>query len=129
MAHVGSGHQKILVAERGRTSVSGTAVNGAEFANGIIRADSDSGSPFGIEGEILWWRPDDGAMTHEIVLAHFHFAFDDDMGTNDRMGANHGLRANHGIGTDYDIGTEPGFRIDNCGGMDLHNTPASLKLK
>src|SRR3977135_3296536 len=104
-------------------------MNRAILANRVARADLHRALDRWIETQILRDSADDCAVTNKIPGAHFHRSFDDDMGLDRPLLANHRAATDYGIRTNYNIRSELRGRIDDRCRMNLHRTPASLKLK
>ena len=122
-------HQKVFVADLGRTSFGAAAMDGAMLPNHIVVPDLDLCFSFRRKRQILRCRADNGAMSDKVTGPDRNAAFDHDVRLNDRIFAEHCLRTNYRVRSDLDIVSNLRTGIDDCGRMDFQRTPASLKLK
>ena len=83
----------------------------------------------GLETQVLRETADDRAVTNLVLRAEPNCAFDHGMRSHDRVRADLRLAADAGVGPDFHVFAQLRAGLDNCGRMNLHSTPISLKLK
>lgn len=104
-------------------------MNGAQFPDEISVADGHTARDHRLKSEILGRTTNQCAMPDEIFCAHSDIAFNDCVRLHDRSFADDHLRTDDRIGADLHVCAKLRARINDCRGMDLQSTPASLKLK
>ena len=129
MAEVRADHEKIPIAEDGRAPLSAAAMDRAVLANHIAIPKFECAFRCRIKGQILRRRSEDRAVADKIPRAHLHRPFNDDVRLDDAFFSDNRSRADDRIGADLHFSAELRGCINNCRWVNLHRTPASLKLK
>ena len=83
----------------------------------------------GLETQVLRQTADDRAVTNLVLRAEADVPFDHGVRLHDRARPDLRLAADAGVGPDFHVFAQLRAGLDNCGRMNLHSTPISLKLK
>ena len=122
-------HQKILVPNHGGTAFGAAAMDRAVFAKDVVVSDLNGCFPLGRERQILWSRSDDATRSDKVPAADRDGSFKHGVRLDDSSSPNGDVRTDHHVRSDFRVGCYLRPRIDDCGWMNVHSTPASLKLK
>jgi len=122
-------HKKILVADLCHTSFRRAAVDGAILPNHVGIANLNSAFCLHLKTQVLRRSTDDRTVPDKIAGAYSHRPFDDYVRLDDALLANNNFRPNYCVWPDLYIRAELRPLVDNCGLVNFHSTPASLKLK
>lgn len=112
VGEVNASHEVVVVAEGGRCSGAGAAVNGDVFADGIAGADPDVADDAGLEGGVLGFCADDCSITDFIV------GTDRGVSGYNGMGLNLAAVPDLNVLIDNDAGTDLAILTDACVGVN-----------
>ncbi len=118
-------HDPVVVTDSGDTDIlRGTAIQGAELADGVVVADFQPGRLAGIFF-VLRRRADGTKLVNHIARADPGVLADHHMRADACGSADFDICADDGIRTDRDIGGQPCLRVDNGSGMNecSHDKP------
>ncbi len=129
MPEMRAGHEEIVVADAGRGTRGRAPMNGHMLANDIAVADFDRAASPGLETEILRRATDERTVSNLVIRPQANHAFDHGVRLDDSARSDFHFTADARKRPDLDVIAEACAGIDQGGGMDLHSTPVSLKLK
>lgn len=114
---MGVGEEVIVISDDGLTSGTGTAIDGAEFAEAVVVADFEVGR-LGFVFEIL--RPLSNRTEREemVVVPDAGGAGDADMTGEDAMGTDGDIGSDDAEGPNFRIFSDLGRGVDDGGGMN-----------
>ena len=129
MRDVNAHHKKIAVAKNSGVSFLRPAMNGAMLANDVGVADLDAAFCLRLKSEILGHAANNRTVTDQVAGAHPDRSLDHHVRLNYALLPDYRVGSDNRKWTDLDLRTKLGVLVYDGGGMNLHSTPASLKLK
>jgi hypothetical protein len=129
MPEMHADHEETVVAYDGVAPFRGAPVDRAILPDYVAIPDFHAALDLSLESQILRYRPQDRSVADKIAGPHLYRSFDDHVRLDDALIPDDRALTDDRIGTDLHLSADLGARLDNRGRMNLHSTPASLKLK
>jgi len=118
-------HDPVVIADTcNTTTITRTAVNGAEFTDGIAITNDKFRALTG-KFLVLWIIADRGKLKYSVVGTNTGRPLDHNMRANDSTGTDFNLRANNRERTYADIASKSGGWIYNCAFVDQIRLPVT----
>ena len=118
MTHVRADHQEVPVADNRVRAFGRAPVNRDVLTEGIVVTDHNATAGPGLEGEILRFGTDDGAISDSVPLPQGHDSVQDGPRQDPASGTDPDTRSDDHSGAHLDIGGEDCVGINEGGGVN-----------